>query len=50
MTESINAYFSAVFTLEDTIALPAAERLEEGELCIEQLVVTPEMIEAQLKG
>ena len=44
-------YFSTVFTLEDTNALPATEQLiEEGKTCLEQLVVTPGMIEAQIKG
>ena len=40
-----------VFTLEDINALPATEQLlEEGKTCLEQLVVTPGMIEAKIKG
>ena len=51
MAESLNEYFSTVFTLEDINALPATEQLlEEGKTCLEQLVVTPGMIEAQIKG
>ena len=51
MAESLNEYFSTVFTLEDTNALPATEQLlEEGKTCIEQLVVTQCMIEAKIKG
>ena len=51
MAESLNEYFSTVFTLEDTNALPATEQLlEEGKTCLEQLVVTPGMIEAKIKG
>ena len=51
MAESLNEYFSTVFTLEDINALPATEQLlEEGKTCIEQLVVTPGMIEAKIKG
>ena len=51
MATSLNQYFSTVFTLEDTNALPATEQLlEEGKTCIEQLVVTPGMIEAKMKG
>ena len=38
-------------TLEDTNALPATEQLiEEGNACLGQLVVTPGMIEANIKG
>ena len=38
-------------TLEDINALPATEQLlEEGKTCFEQLVVTPGMIEAKIKG
>ena len=51
MAESLNEYFSTVFTLEDTNALPATEQLiEEGKTCLEQLMVTPGMIEAKIKG
>ena len=51
MAESLNEYFSTVFTLEDINALPATEQLlEEGKTCLEQLVVTPGMIEAKIKG
>ena len=51
MAESINEYFSTVFTLEDINALPATEQLlEEGKTCLEQLVVTPGMIETKIKG
>ena len=51
MTASLNEYFSAVFTLKDTNALPSTEKpLEEGKTCIEQLVVTPGMIEAKIKA
>ena len=51
MAESINEYFSTVFTLEDINALPATEQLlEEGKTCLEQLVVTRGMIEAKIKG
>ena len=40
-----------VFTLEDTNALPATEQLlEEGKTCLEQLVVTPGMLETKIKG
>ena len=46
MAEGLIEYFSTVFTLEGTNALPATEQL----LCIEQLVVTPGMIEAKIKG
>ena len=47
-SESLNEYFSTVFTLEDTNVLPATEQLlEEGKTCLEQLVVTPGMIEAK---
>ena len=45
MSESLNEYFSTVFTLEETEQL-----LEEGKTCLEQLVVTPGMIEAKIKG
>ena len=42
MAESLNEYFSTVFTLEDTNALPATEQLvEEGKTCLEEVVVTP---------
>ena len=51
MAESLNEYFSTVFTLEDTNALPATEQLlEEGKTRLEQLVVIPGMIEANIKG
>ena len=51
MAESLNEYFSTVFTLENINALPATEQLlEEGKTCLEQLVVTPGMIEAKIKG
>ena len=51
MAESLNEYFSTVFTLEDTNALPATKQLlEDGKTCLEQLVVTPGMIEANIKG
>ena len=50
MAESLKQYFSTVFTLEDINALPATEQLlEEGKTCLEQLVVTPGMIEAKIK-
>ena len=49
MAESLNEYFSTVFTLEDTYALPATEQLlDKGKTCLEQLVVTPGMIEAKI--
>ena len=49
--QKVKEYFSTVFTLEDTNALPATEQLlEEGKTCLEQLVVTPGMIEAKIKG
>ena len=51
MAESINEYFSTFFTLKDTNALTATEQLlEEGKTCLEQLVVTPGVIEATIKG
>ena len=51
MAESLNEYFSTVFTLEDINALPATKQLlDEGKTCLEQLVVTPGMIEAKIKG
>ena len=51
MAESINEYCSTVFTIEDINALPATgQLLEEGKTCLEQLVVTPGMIEANIKG
>ena len=40
---------STVLTLEDTNALSATELLEEGKTCLDQLVVTPGMIEARIK-
>ena len=50
MADRLNEYFSTVFTLEDTEALPATEQLlEEGKTCLEQLVVTPGMVEAKIK-
>ena len=37
MAESLNEYFSTVFTLEDTNALPATEQLlEDGKTCLEK--------------
>ena len=49
-----NSFDSSLFTcltIEDINALPATEQLlEEGKTCLEQLVVTPGMIEAKIKG
>ena len=50
IAESLNNYFSSVFTLEDKGKLPTIpQMIGENEACIEHMVITPDMILAKLK-
>ena len=50
IAESLNNYFSSVFTLEDKGKLPTIpQMMGENEACIQHMVITPDMILAKLK-
>ena len=50
IAESLNHYFSSVFTLEDKGKLPTIpQMMGENEACIQHMVITPDMILAKLK-
>ena len=48
MAEDINGYFSSVFTREDISSLPAKFQEDKSD-CLEQVIVTPEMVAKKIK-